>query len=440
MASAKVHDLKVRPLQSVDLCFEVDGVLGEQNAQMPMLGLPVVKFDFATFYSNLGVENNPADPGRLKYDSQTIHNDPAVAASLLYALRAEPTKALLDKAIAARENSFYQKYKNQAGIITQMQTIYAAAVANSKPARLAALQTISQGQHDALSAAYTTDGRTGVIKTTTNALTSTTNGTGTSNTTSTGKVNSQSTNDSTQDSTSNATSTGQSGSSSTQSTTNGTGKITTTGTGTDSQTTNGSTNATSTNTANQTQTTSNTDYGYRHPSLENDAQYQRAQVSLLDESFSQFMFGQNLPFLDRVFTNELRAIDLDVKRLQVAYLNTILMSPIDGVVTGLFKNLGDCVKAGERVMRVENNSEVYLVGTLIFRGLISIGSQVSVTTSIFDSPTSATYSGSVVSVRGHDSKDDEWNVLVRCPNPGASPVTLPLNYNFDYDDTTVNIT
>ena len=59
MPAAKVHNLKVRPLQSVDLCFEVDGILGEQNAKMPMLGLPVIGFDFASFYAGLNIEKNP---------------------------------------------------------------------------------------------------------------------------------------------------------------------------------------------------------------------------------------------------------------------------------------------------------------------------------------------------------------------------------------------
>jgi hypothetical protein len=442
MPSAKVHDLKVRPLQSVDLCFEIDGILGEQNAAMAMLGLPVTPFDFATFYSNLGVEQNSADPGRLKYDSQTIHNDPAVSAALLFGLRAESAKAVLDKAIAARENAFYQKYKNQAAVIAQMRANYQASMANpgSKPARLALLQSISQSQHDALAGAYTADGRTGVVKNTTSTLTGTTANSGTSASTSNGTVTGSSTNSSTQDSTSSAKTSGTSGTTGVNSTTDGTGKITTSGTTNDNQTNSGTTNTTNSGTANQTQSTLNTDYGFRHPSLENDAQYQRAQVSLMDEQFSQFMFGQNLPKLERVFANELLAIDLDVKRLQIAYLNTILMSPIAGTVTGLYKHLGDCVKAGEPVMRVENNAQVLLVGTLIFRGMLAIGSKVAVTTTIFGSTTAVTISGTVVSVRGHKSEEDEWNVLVSCNNlDGSGNPILPINYNFDFDDTTVTI-
>jgi multidrug resistance efflux pump len=440
MAVAKAKDLKVRPLQSVDLCFEVDGVLAEQNPKMPMLGLPVTRFDFLSFYGRLGVEKDGTDPGRLKFDSQAIHDDAGIVASVLFALRAEPSKAGLDKAIAARENSFYQRYKNQAAIIQRMRDIYTATNADSKPDRLAKLQAISQSQRDDLDAAYAADKRTGVIRATTSDLIGAGTNTGKSDTSSTGTVVGSSTNSSTQKSANHADNSGQSGATKTSSTMDGNATSSTDAAATDKQSTTNTALSTSTGSSTQTQSATNTDYAYRHPRLENDAQYQRAQISLLDEQFSQFMLGQNLPLLDRVFANELRAIDLDVRRLQIAYLNTILMSPIDGVVTGVFKNLGDCVRAGEPVMRVENDAEVFLVGTIICRDLISIGSKVSVTTQIFGKPTKLTISGLVVSVRGHDSDDDEWNVLVRCANPNApGGLKLPINYNFDYDDTTVTV-
>jgi multidrug resistance efflux pump len=115
----------------------------------------------------------------------------------------------------------------------------------------------------------------------------------------------------------------------------------------------------------------------------------------------------NLPFLDAVFNNELRMIDLDVKCLQVAYLDTLLLSPIDGVVTGVFRNLSDCVRAGQPVMRVENDTEILLVGTMKYRGLVFIGTGMSITTKIFDTGVKLTTSGKVVSVRGHDAEDEQ---------------------------------
>lgn len=157
----------------------------------------------------------------------------------------------------------------------------------------------------------------------------------------------------------------------------------------------------------------------------------------MDQQFSQFMAGQNLPNLKQVFDNELQNIDLDVKRLQIAYLNTILMSPISGVITGIYKNPGDWVQAGEPVIRVENNQSVILVGTLAYQGPISIGRQLTVTTSLFDSSSAPPIVANVIAVRGHPNEDDLWEVHAICDN--VTVPLLPLNYHFDYDNTSVTI-
>jgi hypothetical protein len=205
--------------------------------------------------------------------------------------------------------------------------------------------------------------------------------------------------------------------------------------------------------ARQSQTIVNTDYGYRVPYWEGAAQYNRAQISLLDQQFAQFMYSQNLPNLATVFRNELNSIDSNAFRLQVAYLDTILMSPIPGIVTGVYKNPGDAVKAGEPVIRVEDNITIYLVATVVFRGPIVIAppppaapppnSTVTVQTSLFGAPGALTppLTGIVVSARGHRD-DDKWDLVVKCTNPvdaSGNPV-FPLGYHFDFDDTTVSIT
>jgi hypothetical protein len=51
-----------------------------------------------------------------------------------------------------------------------------------------------------------------------------------------------------------------------------------------------------------------------------------------------------------------------------------------------------------------------------------------------------TIKGAVVAIRGHDSDDEEWDVIIRCPNlDAANNPIFPLNYNFDFDDTTIDI-
>ena len=67
-----VVDLKVRPIQSADLCFEVDGILGEQNPALASLGTQITGFDLqANLYAHLG-DLQSIGSGRLAYDSATI--------------------------------------------------------------------------------------------------------------------------------------------------------------------------------------------------------------------------------------------------------------------------------------------------------------------------------------------------------------------------------
>lgn len=117
------------------------------------------------------------------------------------------------------------------------------------------------------------------------------------------------------------------------------------------------------------------------------------------------------------------------------------MSPISGTVTGVSKYPGDAVKAGEPVVRVEDNSTIFLLATVIYRGSIVIGDTVTVQTSLFNSSSSqVTLTGSVVSVRGHRD-DDKWDLIAKCNNLNIqSHPIFPLGYHFDFDDTTISIT
>lgn len=459
MPAGQVVSLKVTPSQSAMLCFGPEGIIGQSDVQ---LGQPVTRFDFASFYANLGstVAGNPA---RLLYDSQAISTDEAVLASILMALRAEPRKAVLDKAIAARENAFYQKYANQDTIIARQRQYYDPSNPDSKPARLVALSDIAQHQAIALNAAYQEDGRQGVVKVTTSDLRSKTTSSGGSFSLGGSDAWSSSGGHNLQDnfqagpSVRTGTNTTNSGGRDSQGDQTKTGTYT--GTSINESTTPPSFTTylqscstqesfnlgamTSSGKVQLNQQIANTDYGYRVPSLENAAQNHRSQISLMDEQFAQFMFGQNLPNLEQVFTNELQAIDLDVKRLQVAYLDTILISPIDGIVTGIFKQLGEGIKTGEVAIRVENNTPVLLVGTLIYRGLISLGATAKITSTLFSEPpgTAPTdVTGTIVAAQGHRSEDDWWDVAITYDNVdrNGNPV-LPLHYHFDFEDTSVVI-
>lgn len=375
-----IISLSVRPFQVAHLCFDVNGILGESFAE---LGATVSAFDFAQLYGAFrqALVNQPSDPGRLKHDSDAI--EAFTKRSALAALRAETLKAALNKAINARANAVYNKYEQTDNIIANLRK-----VATDKQARLIRLAQHSENQANQINDLYTHDGKIGVFRSTIATVG---------------------------------------------------GKTTTTGNSTGPATDEKQTSASATIEA---QTIESVDVGgYRVPFLENFARNERAQISLQDEQLSNTLQTRNLGRLEEIFKNELASIDTDVNQLQIAYLNTILLSPINGVVTGVYKNPGDAVGAGEPVLRVENNTDVYLVARIVCRGPISIGSFLEVKTTLFDAPGPPLppLLAPVVSVRG-EREDDHWEVIAKHSNFDADRKAIfPIGYHFDYDNTEVNV-
>src|SRR5271168_3134901 len=120
MGSAKVLTMKARPFKVSHLCFETDGIIGESDIA---LGGPAPAFDFPAFFAILGAMPTVAgDPSRLFYDFLDIQA--ATQPFTIAALRAEPRKAMLHKAINARQNAYFSKYGNAASIIAQMNTFF----------------------------------------------------------------------------------------------------------------------------------------------------------------------------------------------------------------------------------------------------------------------------------------------------------------------------
>jgi hypothetical protein len=482
---AKVVSLKAKAAQAADLCFSVDGILEELDIQ---LGATVTSFDFATFYGDLGtVASTATDKSLLQFNSANIYA--AVSSYRLAALRAEPVKAVLDSAVLSRQNAFYKKYIDISGINAQMQaysnTPVAANLSASPPTggnvtwNLQNLASLALAQWNALSGAYVGDskGPTFVVKTTSNqiqasgALPTATTAAGpgvvttrttvsTNLTTAPGPNPSPSNNpglptdniygySNQYDTSAFSTSTG---------TTSETAPLLLSQTFTFPPTTTTSNTPNSPDSDNQTvsltsttgQTTLNTGYTYRVPYIEGEAQMSRAVVSLTNQQYSQFLFGVQVPNVTTILANELAVIDLGVKRLQVAYLDTLLMSPIGGRVTGLFKNVGERVKAGEPVLRVEgsnpsNGMSFLLVGTLCCGEFIALGATVTVTTTMWGNsgvatpnPYSMTFSGTVLAARGHGDQENLWNVVMAFYNI-QNPPPPPPNYSFDIDDTSVTV-
>jgi hypothetical protein len=467
----KVIQINARPAEAANLAVEADGTVEARTAQ---LGDSVTAFDFAGFYPILG-STTAAGPAQLRFTSQEIRNYGPVASSTLLTLRAESLKAALDKAILARENAFYTKYGSADAIMTKAVESYSNLSAGSKPRLLSWLSQLATQRDDLLQQAYLRDGRTGVVESTTSQLTGHTASSGTTDAASTLTERGTSVaagggeDDTTSMSASGVLLPAGPGSdliddtvqgdpysteyegvlhrdlAATQSETKMT--VSSTSAGASTLSGSGEVKTGATGSSDEAQTITNTGYDYHVPSIEAKAQYVRAQISLIDEQYDQLVDEQKVLNLRQIFANELEMIDLDVKQLQVAYLNTMLLSPINGVVTGVFADAGESIRAGEVVVRVENNTEVLLEATLVYRGRVSVGDTVTVQTNLFSEPVgppphlfnSVTISGTVVAARG-DSGDDRWNIVVSCYNrDGHGQEILPLHYSFDYDDTSITI-
>jgi biotin carboxyl carrier protein len=189
----------------------------------------------------------------------------------------------------------------------------------------------------------------------------------------------------------------------------------------------------------------NYDYGYRWPSLEAEAQWHRSQISLMDEQYMEFYNShKQWHYVNRLSSatrNDLQAMDNSVYQYQILLLKSVLMSPLPGLVTGIYKSPGDWVVAGEPVIRVETTDKVLLFAKLVYRGRISVGTKLTFTSNLFDNlDPMATVEGTVVAVRG-ERENNQWAVTVKCDNlDTAGKPILPLGYQFDRDNTTISLT
>ncbi|WP_314612111.1 HlyD family secretion protein [Streptomyces stackebrandtii] len=378
MTSGKAVSLRVRPVQSVDLCYPTDGVIRFQPDSL--LGTTVARFDLDSLYSSLG--NVGGDKSRLIWDSEAIQA--AMRPHLLSALRAEPARAELDQAIGMRQNAYITTYSDD--VVAMARRLYFDNPSDQTSVlhRLVGdLEGDTSVLHGTLNSLYQADGIWG------NPIKKTV-----SDTTFSAVLDSPIGGGSHYDN----------------------------------------------NAVSHSETMG---YEYRLPSVENDIRYRRARIGQRQEYFAAIRMREMCESATVTFPNELAAFDQQIRKLQAAYIDTMLIPPFGGVVTGVFRNAGDFTTAGQPVVRVESDESVYLVGTIKCRGMVRLNYKVSVSANLFDAPggTPSNIEGVVASVRGHDSIDEQWDVLVRCPNRTASgsPI-LPLNYNFDFESTTIEIT
>jgi hypothetical protein len=399
MATGKSVNLRVRPIVSVDLSYPVEGVI------MYQLGTPVgppfvppVPTALGKKVQGLGLlglyvmlsQTVTGDDSRLLWNSERIYdylfNKPGKGPSsvpgvtLLSHLRNWSEAAALDRAILMRQNAYLTSYSPE--VLCQVLRVYYDNPPDQSAVRHRLLKTIEDDAgriHQGLSDSYTKNAKSGwqgVIEFPTND------------------------------------------NKASQFTKAGIDPVHFAG--------------------------FSTQYGYdfRYPSAENDLRYHMSRAAVRQDFLNAWRMSEMCRNGEKTFSNELYAIDLSILKLQSAYIDTFLVTPSSGIVTNVFHGAGDFVRAGEPVLRVETDEWVYLVGTVKYRGMLRIGSLVDVTTTLFDAAGAAptTVSGEVVAVRGHDAVSEQWDLLLSCSNrTAAGDPILPLNYNFDFETTTIDV-
>lgn len=437
---AKVRSFYVRPIHSVDLSFNTAGILSTRSP-LARLGAPISSFDPTDVRTALETKD---ENGRHTYDSARIAA--AFNSTFLFTLRNDVLGASLRQSIAQRQMAFLEKYKHKAQIIAALQKLYPANLQDptGKVNRLQALSKLSADRKDAIQTQYQADPNiawAGVLKESavstwanqgagvattmltpvamkTDAYTITVNGGGQSSTHSTPDVISEP--EAAQSGAWNPLRGGDLSFRAQQTTTDMTAvKQTTTSRGTE----------------------------FRHPTFENSMRDQRAQVDLQDELLLHTTYSYRVPDMDKIIDCELEVIDQEVLKNQLRFMQTFLYSPVSGVVTTIYKDLGEAVQPGEPVLRVENDDRVLLVGLVQYRAALQLHQRIELTTNgVFESGDRLRITGEVVSVRGHDADSDVWDVIVEADNSHelvlngrTSQVKLPINYQFDRKSTVAEV-
>jgi multidrug resistance efflux pump len=420
MTTAKIVSLRSRPYYVNHLCFPVDGVLDQMNAS---IGSWVVQtFDRSELTTSMLGFPTGADPSRLLYDADGIDayflTPPMIP---LARIVSDAARVALDQAINARSNAYFAKYADQSTLVQAIQNTYLAPTnlpaptLESKSEHLQNLMQISQQQWTALSDQYQATNFTSLANVTL-PLGSTA-----------AVVDHTESDIDTKEPEMDSTTSGSGGQNVLETTTTQPYKA--------------------------TQHITNQDFIFRTPYSEAQAQFERAQLSLADELFGETMRQQTVQNYQEVLSNELNSINLGVYRLQIAYLNTYLWPPLEGWVTGIYKQPGEVVRAGETVVRVEGTGIAYLIATVVYPGLIQgrqfpdqPGMTATIQTSLYDAGgTPTTLTAEVLTARGCGD-DDTWELVLMYINTGNSNLfgggtstpILPLDYHFDFDNTTIS--
>lgn len=189
---------------------------------------------------------------------------------------------------------------------------------------------------------------------------------------------------------------------------------------------------------------------HAHPSIDERIGSVTALGEIDASHQSRIVRDMRLAHYETVIDNEDEVLLLDVRKRQLAYLDTFLVPPFRGRIAAIYKDMGEYVQAGEPVLRIENDERLRLVGRIQFKGLVSVGDKVTLKVrNLFEGSDELAMAGAIVSVRGHDADDDEWDVIIDVDNRDGQQIThkdrsvdrifLPINLQFDHFETDISI-
>ncbi|WP_428305434.1 hypothetical protein [Lacipirellula sp.] len=476
--TANIRHLQVLPSRSADLCFSVPGVIAKQNYNHQnktgpaYLGQTVQAYSIEEqLYAHLGETisdvNDPRHPGhglpanspnrddnaRLKYDSAEVAGamTAGVASPYLFALRNESIAAALDQAIARREGTYFDRFKHAAAIQQALTQGFQSILG-----LLPQLQTEATNRFSAIDQAHQTSQQNGAPAVVTQVKTESSVSNDYKVTTETSVRNTIGVNSEydtpdekeldtkvyevTDDQTEKLVQKhksermasfpysrrkkensndfewrkeeGQFIDKSQESVTKNTGK----------------------------QISESDNPTFFHPRLDNSISHKQLQAGFSSEKMQQSIAAVSAPHTERIIADENAAMDAEVRRLQVTFAESYLTSPISGIVTAVFKDVGECVQPGEAVMRIENDAVVFLVGRVQYFGMLRIGLDVIVRAAdLFEANVAEDFRGRIRGIRGHEADDDEWEILIECDNPvdGHGRRKLPIYYQFDRNTTKI---
>lgn len=425
--SRNIRSMHVQACQTSDLSFNMPGIIAAQNFDQSSrtgpacLGGRVTAFDLpGQIYAKLG-DLASGDPARLRYNSREIKGllAPTAAAPYLFMLRNESLGASLDQAIEQRAAAFLDKYKYTTQIMGVFQLFLPEVVKQ--------LKDLSKDLDDRfneviakLGIEHITGARLtkSITKTPVMMMASSTYAGGTElNGNAVIHVKDKDNGDVLQ-----------------------------------SQHTQGNTASvpyvrdrgdgkfklpklpTSATDPDEIVTQSTTSESVVHPILDTTLAHRQNKIAVLKDQIQNGSLLEKLPSMALSLSAELAALDQGIRTLQLNYVHTFLTPPIDGLITAIYKDVGESVEPGEPVMRVENDATVMFVGKIQFRGALWPGRPVQIElASIFeDEGNNVTLNGKILSIRGHSADNDEWDIIAEAPNPIVSGRRLlPINYHLD---------